>query len=250
MVISSDITKKKSFFSSANAVSGFINARVNNLNAYFTLVRENKQLVKENIRLINELEVLKSSLNQDSFRLDTSSAYNFEYLSAKVIKNTVSKSRNFLTIDKGEKDGVEKDFAVVGIDGIVGVVVATSRHYSLVVSILNERFGVSAKLHKQNFFGTVQWEGGNYRYAKLSGISSHLQLAKGDTVVSSGFSSIFPANIPIGVISEISKNESTNFFDIDIMLTTDMKSIENVYVVNNKNLREQILLDKISENEY
>ncbi len=250
MVISSDMTKKKSFFSSANAVSGFINSKINNLSSYFELKDENAQLIKENVRLITELEQLKNSINNDIFRVDTSTAYNFAYLNAKVIKNTVSKSRNFLTIDKGEKDGVEKDFAVVGIDGIVGVVVATSKHYSLVVSILNERIGISAKLLKNNFFGTVQWDGYSYRFAKLSGIPNHLNLAPGDTVVSSGFSSIFPANIPIGVISKFRKNESTNFFDIDVRLTTDMKSVKNVYVVNNKNKREQVFLDKIAEDEY
>ncbi len=244
------MTKKKSFFSSANAVSGFINTQINDFNSYFELKYENKQLIKENIRLINELEQLKNSKNTDIFKIDTTTAYNFAYLHAKVIKNTVSKSRNFLTIDKGEKDGVEKDFGVVGIDGIVGVVVATSKHYSLVVSILNERIGISAKLSKNNFFGTVKWDGYSYRFAKLSGIPNHLSLTPGDTIVSSGFSSIFPANIPIGVISKLRKNESTNFFDIDIRLTTDMKSVENVYVVNNKNMREQILLDKIAEDEY
>ncbi len=250
MVISSDHTKRKAFFSSANAVSGFISTNINNLNSYFELSQQNNQLVKENHRLINELESLKHALNQDTFKTDTSSAYNFAYLNAKVIKNTVSKSRNFITIDKGDKDGVEKDFAVIGIDGIVGVVVATSKHYSLVVSILNERIGISAKLKNQNFFGTVHWEGDSYRYAKLSGIPNHLTLSEGDTIVSSGFSSIFPANIPIGVISKFTKNGSTNFFDIDLRLITDMKSIENVYVVNNKNMREQILLEKIAEDEY
>ncbi len=250
MVISSDITKQKSFFSSANAVAGYINTKINNFHSYFSLTFENQKLVNENIRLINELEEIKNSMNKSSFQVDTSGAYNFAYLDAKVIKNTVSKSRNFLTIDKGEKDGVEKDFGVIGLNGIVGIVVATSRHYSLVVSILNERVGISAKLNDSKFFGTVKWDGSNYRFAKLSGIPNHLQLAQGDTVVSSGFSSIFPANVPIGVVSKFNKDESTNFFDIDIKLTTDMKSLDNVYVVNNKNMREQILLEKLAENEY
>lgn len=251
MVISSDVEKKNAFFSSANSVSGYLNNKINNWTSYFSLNSENELLREENVKLRNQLESMNSFLNpKQIFRVDTSSAYHYEYLTARVIKNTVTKDKNFITIDKGEKDGVEKDFGVLSASGIVGIVVATSKHYSLVISILNDRIGISAKIKKNNFYGSVQWDGEDYRYVSLLEIPNHLDLSVGDTVVSSGYSAIFPENIVIGTISKIEKNESSNFYDLQLELATNFKSLYNVYVVDNKNRREQVLLENIAEDEY
>lgn len=251
IVISSDVEKKNAFFSSANSISGYLNSKVNNWTSYFSLTSENELLRNENIKLKSQLEAIKASLRPNQmFITDTSSSFSYEYLGARVIKNTVTKDKNFITIDKGAKDGVEKDFGVIGPNGMVGIVVATSNHYALVISILNNRLGFSAKIKKNNFFGSIQWDGEDYRSVTLSEIPNHLDLSVGDTVVSSGYSAIFPENILIGTISKFEKNESTNFYDLDVKLTTDFKSLSNVYVVNNKNRREQILLENIAEDEY
>lgn len=251
IVISSDVEKKNAFFSSANSISGYLNSKVNNWTSYFSLTSENELLRNENIKLKSQLEAIKASLHPNQmFITDTSSSFSYEYLGARVIKNTVTKDKNFITIDKGAKDGVEKDFGVIGPNGMVGIVVATSNHYALVISILNNRLGFSAKIKKNNFFGSIQWDGEDYRSVTLSEIPNHLDLSVGDTVVSSGYSAIFPENILIGTISKFEKNESTNFYDLDVKLTTDFKSLSNVYVVNNKNRREQILLENIAEDEY
>lgn len=251
MVISADVEKKNAFFTSANAVSGYFNKKFNNWTAYFSLDKENEGLRKENIHLKNELEVLKSIRKKTlKFRPDTSGAYRYEYLSARVIKNTVSKSKNYITLDKGEMDGVEKDFGVISADGVVGVIVATSKRYSLAISILNDRIGISAKIKKNEFFGSVYWDGSDYQLVTLAGIPNHLNLLEGDTIVTSGYSAIFPKDLMIGTISELGKDESTNFYDLKVKLSTDLKSLFNVYIVNNKNRREQILLEKTVEDEY
>lgn len=251
MVISSDVEKKNAFFTSANAVSGSINKKINNWTAYFTLDKENEELRSENLKLKNELEVLKSTQRKTlKFKPDTSSAYHYEYLKASVIKNTVTRSKNFVTLDKGELDGVEKDFGVISPNGVVGVIIATSKRYSLAVSILNDRIGISAKIKKNEFYGSVHWDGDDYRYVTLSGIPNHLNLVIGDTIVTSGYSAIFPKNVLIGTISKLGKDESTNFYDLQVKLSTDFKSLFNVYIVNNKNRKEQILLENIAEDEY
>jgi rod shape-determining protein MreC len=251
MVISSDVEKKNAFFTSANAVTGSINKKINNWTAYFSLDKENEELRSENLKLKNKLEALKSTQRKTlKFKPDTSGAYRYEYLKARVIKNTVSKSKNFVTLDKGELDGVEKDFGVISPKGVVGVIVATSKRYSLVVSILNDRIGISAKIKKNDFFGSVRWDGDDYRFATLSGIPNHLDLVIGDTIVTNGYSAIFPKDVLIGTISKLSKDESTNFYDLQVKLSTDLKSLYNVYIVNNKNRNEQILLENIAEDEY
>jgi rod shape-determining protein MreC len=132
----------------------------------------------------------------------------------------------------------------------VGIIVATSKRYSLAISILNDRIGVSAKIKKNEFYGSVNWDGGDYSTATLSGIPNHLDLVVGDTVVTSGYSAIFPKDVLIGTIAKLGKDESTNFYDLKIKLLADFKSLYNVYIVNNKNRKEQILLEKIAEDEY
>ncbi len=251
MVVFSDIEKKNAFFSSANAVTGYFNNKLNNWHSYFLLNVENEILRKENIKLKNQIERQKANLDSLSdFKIDTSSAYHYEYLRARVINNSVSMQKNFITIDKGKKDGVEKDFGVLSSTGIVGIVVATSNHFSLVISVLNSRLGISAKLKKNNFFGSIQWDGDDYRYANLYEIPNHLDLSIGDTVVTNNFSAIFPENIDIGFISKIGKNKSNNFYNLEIELSTNFKTLYDVYVVNNKNRREQVLLENLIKDEY
>ena len=251
MVIFADVEKKNVFFSSANSFTGYFNNKLNNWNSYFLLDKENEQLRYENIKLKNQLESLKSyQYSLQKFEIDTASPYQYGYLKARVIKNSVSKEKNFITIDKGEKDGVEKDFGVISSKGLVGIVVATSKHYSLVISLLNNRIGISAKIKKNNYFGSIQWNGDNYRFANLSEIPNHLDISVGDTVVTNNYSAIFPENIDIGIISKISRNKSDNFYNLEIELSSDFKSLYDVYVVNNKNRREQILLENIAEDEY
>jgi rod shape-determining protein MreC len=250
-VISSDIEKKNVFFSSANAISGFFNKNINNLSSYFWLKSENKQLVNENLRLRKELAQIKLFQNLPTHpKVDTSSTYRYEYYPARVIKNTVSRNHNYITIDKGRRDGIEKDFGVISSEGVVGIVVATSERYSLVISILNTNLGISGKIKKNNYYGTVQWEGGNYRYIDMYEIPNHLMISIGDTIVTSGYSAIFPEGVGIGTISKIDKNTSNNFFDLQLELLSDFKNLYSVYVINNKNRWEQIQLEKTVEDEY
>jgi rod shape-determining protein MreC len=251
MVISSDVEKKNAFFSSANAVSGFFNKRLNNLTSYFSLKEKNEILTEENLQLKKELETLRLLKKRNRIlKLDTTSAYRYEYLGARVIKNTVSRNRNFITLDKGEIDGVEEDFAVVSTNGVVGIVVATSKHYSLAISLLNDRWGISAKIKKNNFYGSIQWNGDDYRYVTLTGIPNHLDLVKGDTIVTSGYSAVFPEGLMVGTISTLGLDKSTNFFDMEVELATNFKNLYDVFIVNNKNRKEQILLENIVEDEY
>jgi len=250
ILISADIEKKNVFFSSANSISGFLNKNINDLTSYFWLKNENKQLVTENLRLRKELVQIKLSGKLTDTSFTDSSAYHYQYYPARVIKNTISGTRNYITIDKGKRDGIENDFGVISPEGIVGTVVATSERYSLVVSILNTNWGTSGKFKKNNYYGTVQWEGNDYRYVNMYEIPNHLKISSGDTVVTSGYSSVFPEGIGIGTVSKINRNTSNNFYDLELQLLTDFKNLYHVYVVNNKNRREQILLEKTVEDEY
>ena len=248
LLISEDIQKKNVVFSSANVVSGFFFERINNWNSYFILEKENENLRSENLKLKNKLQRFKKSKSKQIFQ--TSDSIQYSHIHGRVINNTVYRGKNYLTINKGSIDGIEKDFGVVGHDGVVGIVAAVSKRYSLVVSLLNERFALSAKIKKNNFFGTLKWDAENYRYVRLTDIPNHVKLNIGDTVVSSGFSAVFPKNINIGLISQISKNGSNNFYDLKVKLLIDFKSIKNVYLIKNYHRNEQLNLEIKAKDEY
>ena len=252
MVIFEDLEKKNAYFSSANAVSGFFYKRLDNWSAYFSLAHENEMLRTENLELRKSINKNKRMELIDIVKSDTSKtdSEKYTYIPSRVINNSIYKKQNYITIDKGFADGIKKDFGVISAKGVVGVVVAVSQHYSLVVSILNNRFGIGVKVKKSNHFGSVHWLKNNYRYASLFEIPNHIKIAEGDTIVSSGFSSIFPPGINIGNIAKFKTNQSNNFYEIDIKLSTDFKNLYNVYVIDNLMRKEQISLENEVKDEY
>ncbi len=250
MVVSDDLEKKKVVFSSANSISGYFNKKINTWLAYFTLAQENEVLRNENLALrnrLNKLQALSKNSERDTFLIDS---VKYSYLSATVVNNSIYKAQNFITIDKGKADGIKVDCGVIGTDGVVGVVVAVSEHYALVVSLLNSRFGLSAKIKNSNHFGSLYWTKNDYRYATLEEVPNHVKISKGDSIVTSGFSAIFPAGIPIGTIEDFRTNVSNNFYEIDVKLSTDFKSLYYVYVIDNTMRDELLLLENSVSNEY
>ena len=252
MVIFEDLEKKNAVFSSANAISGFFHKKLNTWFAYFSLAEENEVLRNENLELKNLLNKNQVQNPFEKINADTSQtdSLQYTYISARVINNSIYKKQNYITLDKGSADGIKKEYAVINLKGIIGVVVAVSKHYSLVVSILNNRIGISAKIKQSNQFGSVQWNKNDYRYANLMEIPNHIKVSVGDTIVSSGFSAIFPTDINIGTITKINTNQSDNFFEIDIKLTADFKSLYYVYVVDNSMRKEQLFLENTINDEY
>lgn len=252
MVISEDLEKKNAVFSSANSISGFFQKKLNTWFAYFSLAQENEELRNENLELRNLLNKNQTKKSIEKINADTSQtdSLKYTYISARVINNSIYKKQNYITLNKGSADGIKKEFAVIGLKGIVGVVVAVSKNYSLVVSVLNNRFGISAKIKKNNQFGSVHWNKNDYRLANLMEIPNHIKVSKGDTIVTSGFSAIFPPGINIGTIDKINTNVSNNFYEILIKLSTDFKSLHHIYVVNNSMRNEQLFLENTVSDEY
>lgn len=252
MVIFEDLEKKNAVFSSANAISGIFHKKLNTWFAYFSLAHENEALRNENMELrtlLNKNQQLKLIENAKTNKYRTDSVLH-TYISARVINNSIYKKQNYITINKGSADGIQKEYGVISLQGTVGVVVAVSKHYSLVVSILNARFGISAKIKQSNQFGSVHWNKNDYRFANLMEIPNHINISKGDTIVSSGFSAIFPPNINIGTIDKFNTNQSNNFYEIEIKLSTDFKSLYYVFVINNLMRKEQIFLENTVKDEY
>lgn len=223
-------------------VSGSLQKTNNSIFSYFNLRTENERLLSENSRLDSQLVRLNTELDTYRFCYPEGSHYTtvpdsllassgFYFLPARAINNSVDKSYNYITLDKGSRNGVREGMGIISPDGIVGMVTHVSKNYSLALSMLNKKFRVSAKLlHNQNV-GTMGWDGQKPTQGILMYIPQTSEIAIGDTVVSSGYSTLFPENFFIGTVSGFDTREQDGFFHIRVDLSVDFRSLGNVYLV-------------------
>ncbi len=231
-------------FNSSKRLTGNVYETSTNITSYFNLKKENKSLVEENRRLREQLFNVKIS---NSISLD-SSASNFDVVNAQVIKNSYTSPRNYLTINKGKKQGIDQDMGVITTKGILGIVENTSTNFSTVQSILNTKSNINAKIKNTDYFGSLVWNGNDYTTVQLTDIPRLVPVAIGDTIVTGAMSSIFPENIPIGIISAFNLNDAKSFYNIDIQLFNDMANVKNTYIIRNKNREEIIELEARTDN--
>jgi rod shape-determining protein MreC len=236
------------FISSANVVTGSVYSFRNNITDYFSLAKENDDLLQENLMLRKKLEnfkVITVAPDMDS----TVIPVKYEYFTARVINNNYSKSKNQLTIDKGRKDNIKIDLAVISSQGIVGIVSDVSEKYATVQSILNTQSRINAKHKQSGHFGSLKWDTKDPNVAQLIDIPRIAQLAKGDTIVTGGRSTIFPEGILIGTIKDFNLDTDDNYYYVNINLFNDMTSLEHVYIIENYDAEEIQELEKAVEDE-
>ena len=209
------------FWNSANAVIGRMNAWGADVAEYFYLDTENARLAEENA-------ALRSRLSGTGER---GGGLPMVYQSAKVVDFTGNGKQNYLTIDKGLSDGVRAGQGVVSDEGVVGIVQTASAHFALVVPVTHSKTHLSARIKKNDYLCFTSWQGPSLRYATLSDVARHVDVAVGDTIVTSGLTGVFEEGIPIGVVSMAELNESDSYYRIEIALATDMKRINYVQVV-------------------
>ena len=162
----------------------------------------------------------------------------YKLTTATLIKNSYSLTKNYLIINKGSDNLINEDLGVITSNGIVGVIDKVSNKYSRIISVLNTMSKINAKLKKSNHFGTLEWNGNNSNIVQLHDIQALVELTIGDTIVTSGYSSIFPKNIPIGSIKSFKLNDTKDLFVIDIKLFNDMTNLEHVHIIENINIKE------------
>ena len=202
------------------------------------LANHNTSLLEENIRLKRELAAVKGAQLADSLinsGLLADTSYKYDW--AKVIKNSINTHHNYIVIDKGRKDGVCEDMGVITPNGVVGIIRAVGENHAFVFSFLNHKQQISAKLSNNTAFGPLAWDGDNIGYASLSEIPQHVAVAPGDTVYTSGYSSFFPADIPIG-IAESSKIVNGMHRNVKVKLLQDFRLLDYVIVVKNNYFNE------------
>ncbi|MFP9112602.1 rod shape-determining protein MreC [Flavobacterium sp. RHBU_3] len=229
---------------SANAVTGYVYEKINEVETYFALRSENDKLSQENANLKRLLFNTQDTLNKPPKTLPENVPGNYKVYEAKVIKNSYSSKENYFTINAGYDDGIREEMGVVSSLGVIGIVEKTSAHYSTVISVLNRGYKQNAKIKKNGHFGTLTWNGLNTGYAQLIDVPRISTFAKGDTIVTGNETTIFPENIPIGVIEKVYRDKTTRNFTLDVKLFNDMTSLGYIYVIENKHKEEIIKLEE------
>ncbi|MEC5165001.1 rod shape-determining protein MreC [Flavobacterium sp. PL11] len=248
LTIQSHSFHRSKIISSANFLSGNVYENVNNLNEYLNLKTENQQLAEENAKLRSFLFNGKDTIAIQ--KLDSLKNSNVtDIIVSKVIHNSYNVYENYLTLNSGALDGVESDMGVINSRGIIGIIENTSPQYSTVISILNKRTQINAKIKKSNHFGSLNWDGKSTGFVQLTDLPRLALIKIGDTIVTGGQSVIFPENINIGTIAKIYRHEQTNFFTLDIKLFNDMTNLGHVYIIKSKDRDEVLNLEKREKDE-
>jgi len=217
----------------ANAVTGYVQLMTGNVTSYFRLRSDNALLLEENARLNAEI---MSLLNAREVAGVTDSTYvcsdlDYSFIPARVIAFSDDRHHNYLTLNKGRRDGITPDMGVIGKDGIVGVVQAVSTHFAVVAPIIHEGIFISSMIRKNGYMSTLHWHMPDTRKANLEDVARHVDIEVGDTIVTSGMSAIFPADMPVGVVSKVALGEGDSYYGIDVQLSTDFHSLRTVHVL-------------------
>ncbi len=252
LLVKNSDTHQAAFAGIANEVTGRVNTQYDKVHNFFNLKENNRVLLEENTRLKNMMATNFENADTafikhvDSLNTDTLGRQRkFTWLAAKVVNNTISQQFNYMTLHRGANQGVKKDMAVVGPQGIVGTVIDVSENFSRAMSLLHRNTRVSAMLKKTEIPGTVGWDGKDPRYLTLTSIPKSASVAKNDSVVTSNYSANFPSNMLIGTVLEIAKDPGSNYFIIKLKAAANFYSIEYVNLVENVQLEEQRRLEAV-----
>ena len=238
------------FFTSSNYMAGAVYETANSVTGYFHLKSINDDLAQKNVELELQMERLLEKLTElthDSSgieRMRKESLSGYDIFKAKVVNNTLTHADNYITLDKGEKDGIRSEMGVVDGNGVVGIVYMTSDHYSVVIPVLNSKSSISCKIKNSDYFGFLKWDGGASNYATVKDMPRHSLFSLGDTIVTSGHSAVFPSGIPVGTVEDISDSHDGLSYLLKVRLFTDFGKLNDVRVIAKKTQEEQLRLEK------
>lgn len=240
------------FFTSTNSVAGNLYELSGNITSYFHLKEVNNDLMDRNIHLEQRVAALEQILRhsaEDTIHLSSLEDVHSTYTiyKANVIKNTLNRADNYITLDKGERAGIRPEMGVVDANGVVGIVFKTSDNYSLVIPILNSKSSISCKIVGSDYFGYLKWEGRDARYAYLKDLPRHAEFNLGDTVVTSGYSAVFPKGILVGTVDDMRDSQDGLSYLLKIKLATDFGRVGSVRVIACEGQNERKELENIGD---
>ena len=228
------------FLNSANAVSGYFLSASSSVISYVNLHNENHMLSEQNKQL--ESDILHLKLQLETMKAEvlhyhpvtTDSVFHtYEYITAEVVNKSTARLLNYITINKGNKDGIRTEMGVISSNGVVGKVTEVQEHFSVIIPLINPKWKLSCKLLNSNYDGLLVWDGRDPQYSILEELPTHTQFNAGDTVVTSGFSAVFPPGIIVGTVEEAYNAGASGSYALKIKLSTDFRRLSPVRVVKN-----------------
>lgn len=255
LLFNDDPYRRHVFLTSAGRMAATVYKGANNVTSYFDLREINGDLNRRNAELQSEIVRLQETIDRlseqhftDTLALD-SGVRHFDFIVAHVINNSIAHPFNYLTINKGSDDSVRPELGVIDRNGVVGIVSTTGAHSARVISLLNPHFRLSCKIKRSEYFGSLVWDGANPTEALLEELPRHTVFAPGDTIVTSGYSAVFPSGLPVGVVIGADTDRNQNFFTLRVKLLADFTTLGNVQVVINNQAEEIRALSAGEEND-
>lgn len=252
LIVSNNSPQGAAFFNSSNALTGSILKTRSDVVDFFSLAEDNDALLSQNAALLEQLKTINAVPDSVNLELDSAFEAQYTFRGARIISNSLRFSQNHITLNKGAKHGVKPGMGVFNEQGVVGRVQSVSENYSVAFSLLNTEMSISSKIKTDDSFGSIKWDGKDSKKTKLLYVPRHVKAVPGDTVVTNGFSAVFPEGIMVGIIESVDQSSDPNSLDIVVNLSVDFSKVHYVYLVENRRLDEIDSLQKQSdiENEF
>lgn len=256
LIVGNSKMHNAAFFNTSNRLIASTFKVKSGIYQYFSLTTVNKDLARENAFLREMIEKEQKQIRQVDQQLSgldtliinpSDTTLQYEYIPARVINNSFRFTNNYITVDKGRNAGIEPEMGVISSGGIVGQVKVVSGNYSTIFSLLHSEMFVSSMIDRLGVYCTTKWQGNNPSMANLLYVPRHVRVQQGDTIVTSGYNSVFPQGIPVGVVENIDIEPNETFYNIEIRLANDFSRISHVYLISNKFKFEKDSLERINE---
>lgn len=240
-------------FTSANQVAGKVYEISGGILSYFHLKTVNEDLLDRNLWLEQRVSLLEKTLHErgiDSahlYSLEQAAMDSLRIFKANVIKNSLNRADNYITLDKGAREGIRPEMGVIDANGVVGIVYKTSAHYALVIPLLNSKSSISCKILGSDYFGYLRWEGGDSRFAYLKDLPRHAEFNLGDTVVTSGYSAVFPEGVMVGTVDDMQDSHDGLSYLLKVKLATDFGKVSDVRIMARSGQAEEKELERSVE---
>jgi rod shape-determining protein MreC len=251
LIVNNNRFQRSKYLEVAQEVAGNLYSLSSNLEAYMNLKNKNTDLLNRIAELENavysyerQLELLTDTSCTREIKIDSIHSLIYAFTPAKVVYNRVSGQENYIALNKGSNDGIEMDMGVISSTGIVGIIIAVSPHFSLVIPALNSKFHLSCKVKNNDYFGSLVWDGVDPQYTYLQELPRHVNFEINDTVITSSYSAIFPEGLPVGEVVDSRKQKNDDYTSLKIKLFTNFNTLTEALIIRNIYKEEQQNLQK------
>ena len=250
LMVSNNNYQRSAFINASNGFTASILSASNNISHYVGLVETNKTLANENAQMHALLSAAYTHINDSTYIFEDSvNKQHYHFQDAEIISNSFQKRNNYVILNKGIQFNIKPSMGVISSNGIVGIVKDVSANFCSVISVLHSKSAIDVKIKSNGYTGTLRWQGMDYMHGNVENIPSHVSINIGDTITTSGNSSIFPENIMVGTISDFHLEDGASFYEIDILFSVNYNKVKFVYIVDNTLKEELVNLKNQSEDE-